>query len=204
MKQDWMAIQKEYDSGTSYDQLIKIFKISTATLNRAKKKGLFKPRSMSEGIKLYKKLNPEKIKHSSETKIKISTARKLFIEKNPDKVPYRLYHYAKHKPYTETYFIELFKKENINLKFHLDVGIYELDFYNKEAMLCVEIDGNQHYYDKRIIESDIRRTKYLEKLGWTVVRIRWSEYKKKTYEEKKQVIEYIKNTLELLQNELQA
>jgi very-short-patch-repair endonuclease len=45
-------------------------------------------------------------------------------------------------------------------------------------MIDLEIDGNQHYLDERIVESDKRRTEYLENQGWTIVRVRWSEYQK--------------------------
>jgi len=196
-KYNWNDIQLSYDTEQlSLRDISKKFGCAMNTLIKAVKRGDLKTRSCSAGVKIAKIRKPQV--HSEETKKKISEIRKKFIQENPDKVPYRMYHYAKHKPYTETYFIDLFQKENIDLKFHLDVGIYELDFYNKDAMLCVEIDGNQHYYDKKIIESDIRRTKHLESLGWKVVRIRWSEYQKKTFDEKKQVIEYLKNIIEVL------
>ena len=79
--------------------------------------------------------------------------------------------------YPEEYFIDLFTAENINLKYHLQVSKYQLDFYNEDLKIDIEIDGEQHYIDKRIFKSDRERDKFLENLGWTVFRIRWSEYK---------------------------
>ena len=49
----------------------------------------------------------------------------------------------------------------------------------------IEIDGNQHRDDKRIAESDKRRNQYLLELGWTVVRIFWSDYCKLSFDQKK-------------------
>lgn len=121
----------------------------------------------------------------------ISNSMHNFLINNPDKVPYKLNHSSKIS-YPEQYFIDLFKKENINLKYHVTVGLYELDFYNENKKIDIEIDGEQHYVDKRIINSDIRRTKYLENLGWKIYRIRWSYYKRLSYIEKTNIINQIK------------
>lgn len=59
----------------------------------------------------------------------------------------------------------------------------------------LEIDGEQHYLDSKIAKSDLERTKYLESLGWTVIRIRWSNYQKLTLEEKKKLINDIKELM---------
>ena len=121
----------------------------------------------------------------------ISNGMHNFLINNPDKVPYKLNHSSKIS-YPEQYFINLFKKENINLKYHVTVGLYELDFCDKNKKIDIEIDGEQHYVDKRIINSDIRRTKYLENLGWKIYRIRWSYYKQLSYIEKTNIINQIK------------
>jgi very-short-patch-repair endonuclease len=193
-KYNWDEIQKFYDIGNSLRDLSKEFGCSMSAMVMAVRKNKLKTRNTTDAANFAKVRKPRT--HSEETKKKISDHRKKFIQENPDKVPYRMYHYSKHKPYTETYFIELFAKENIDLKYHLDVSIYELDFYNEDIKLCVEIDGNQHFYDQKIIESDLRRTKYLESLGWKVFRIRWSHYQRLTLEQKKETIQYIKNLIE--------
>ena len=41
-----------------------------------------------------------------------------------------------------------------------------------------EVDGEQHYKDQKIIESDKKRTEYLKKNGWKIIRIRWSKWQK--------------------------
>lgn len=130
-------------------------------------------------------------KHTEETKNKISNSRKKYLSEHPDKVPYLLNH-SSNKSYPETYFEQVFVDENIPLKYHLQVSKYELDFYNEDYKIDVEIDGEQHYLDKRIFESDKERNAYLESLGWTVFRIRWSEYKQLPLESKRSVIEDIR------------
>lgn len=131
-------------------------------------------------------------KQTSETREKISISRKKYLSNNPDKVPYLINHSSKIS-YPEEYFIDLFAAENINLKYHLQVSKYQLDFYNEDLKLDIEIDGEQHYIDKRIFKSDRERDKFLENLGWTVFRIRWSEYKSLDLDHKKLVINKIKD-----------
>jgi very-short-patch-repair endonuclease len=46
-------------------------------------------------------------------------------------------------------------------------GLITLDFYCHEAMLCVEVDGDQH--GKKVFQ-DRARDKYLEKCGILVLR----------------------------------
>ena len=131
---------------------------------------------------------------SEEHKKKISKSRKKYLEQHPEKVPYRLNHSSKIS-YPEQYFIDLFEAENIDLKYHLQISKYELDFYNEEKKLDLEIDGEQHYVDPRIAKSDIDRDIYMTSLGWTIKRIRWSEYKKLTLDKKVLVINEIKDLL---------
>lgn len=48
---------------------------------------------------------------------------------------------------------------------------YIVDFYCKDLMLAVEIDGSSHDYDEAIARDEIRQSK-LEKLGISFIRIR--------------------------------
>lgn len=128
--------------------------------------------------------------HTDETKKKISESRKHYIEEHPDEIPFKLNHSSK-KSYPEEYFEELFGKEGIPLKYHLQVGRYELDFYNEELMKYVEIDGEQHF-SEYMINHDAERDEFLLKLGWSGLRIRWSDYKALSLSEKKSVIDNIK------------
>ena len=131
---------------------------------------------------------------SDEQKKKISVSRTNFLKENPDKIPYLLNHSSKIS-YPEQYFIELFNLENIDLQYHKQVGLYQLDFYNEDKKLYLEIDGEQHYQEKSI-ERDEKRTQNLSSKGWKLImRIRWSEWKTYSEIEKKKVIEFIKDSL---------
>ena len=130
-------------------------------------------------------------KHTEETKEKISRARKDFLSQHPEKVPYVLNH-SSSTSYPEHYFIELFTKENIDLVYHHRISKYELDFCDLDRKIDIEIDGDQHYLDKRIRQSDIERDNYLQSLGWKVVRIKWSDYQRLSIEDRRKVIEEIR------------
>ena len=49
------------------------------------------------------------------------------------------------------------------------IGNYIVDFICQDRMLIIEADGGQHNH-KNNIEYDINRTKYLESLGYKVLR----------------------------------
>ena len=114
-----------------------------------------------------------------------------FLDEHPDKVPYLLNHSSK-MSYPEKYFIDLFDRENIPLDYHKQLGRYQLDFSNQDLKIDVEIDGEQHYVDKKIIEHDKIRNDYLTNLGWIIYRIRWSSYKQLSFEDKQKIIYEIK------------
>lgn len=174
-KYNWNEIQKFYDEGNTWKDVINNYNISNRGLSQAIKKGLFKTRTKSEANKMAHKKRPRK--HSEETKKKLSDIRKKFLSENPDKVPYLLNHSSK-KSYPEEYFSKLFKIVGIDVVEKHRVWLYELDFSIPQRKIDIEIDGEQHYSDEKIIESDKRRNNYLEKRGWSIIRIRWSEYQR--------------------------
>lgn len=135
-------------------------------------------------------------KHSEETKQKLSDIRKKYLEKNPDKVPYLLNHTSKIS-YPEQYFLECLSDIE-NIEFQYPVFRYKLDFANIVEKLYLEIDGEQHYVDKRIIEHDIKRTAKLKELGWNGFRIRWASFQKLTDKEKKENILEIRSLMKWL------
>lgn len=133
---------------------------------------------------------------SESTKNLISEARKKYLKDNPDKIPYLLNHSHK-ESYPEKYFKSIFEKEGIEFVKEYRVGTYHLDFAILEYKIDIEIDGDQHYLDKKIIESDLKRNNFLEENGWDILRIKWSDYKKLSKDEKYKYIsdikEYINN-----------
>ena len=132
--------------------------------------------------------------HSEKTKAQLSELRKEYLEKHSDKVPYLLNH-SSSISYPEQYFIDLFEKEKINLDYHYQCGKYQLDFYNLDKKIFVEIDGEQHYVDKKIIKSDKLRNQFFNEQGWSGLRIRWSFYQSLTFSEKHKIIEKIREFL---------
>ena len=132
-------------------------------------------------------------KMPSSTKQKISSACKAFYQSHPELIPYKLHHSSK-ESYPEKYFRELFEKETIEgIVQEFPVGRYSLDFAIPSLMIDIEIDGSQHINDKRIIEHDKTRNKYLSDLGWKIIRINWSEWQKMSRQEKIEFISKLKN-----------
>lgn len=54
------------------------------------------------------------------------------------------------------------------------VGRFFIDFAFLDSMIALEVDG-RHHDEKLVKEKDQRKTEYLEKEGWRVVRIKWSK-----------------------------
>lgn len=144
--------------------------------------------------------NAKRGPHTEETKKKLSEIRKRYLMDNPDKVPYKLNHSSK-ESFPEKYFSEVFQKENIRVEKYYQVGLYELDFCIPEKKIDIEIDGNQHYDDNKIVESDRRRTAYLEADGWDVIRIRWSDYNKLSHDEKSEFVKNLKKYIKKIYEE---
>lgn len=134
-------------------------------------------------------------RHSEESKKKISTSMKKYLTENPDKVPYLLNHYSHGPSYPEIYWMDLIAKEKLDLSYHKQIWLYQLDFFNGEKKIDLEIDGKQHENDPRIKESDLRRTQYLENLGWKVIRVKWDEWKSSSKKKKKVFVETLRKLL---------
>lgn len=101
-------------------------------------------------------------------------------------VPYLLNHKGKGPSYPERYFTEAFK--GLPLVREYRVGLYSLDFANLDKKIDIEIDGEQHYDDARIVEHDLRRTTYLEENGWTVIRVRWAHFKRLSPDDRRSLV----------------
>ena len=101
----------------------------------------------------------------------MSAHRKNYLKEHPEKVPYLLNHSSK-QSYPEEYFQKLFLQENLALDYHVQFSKYQADFCNIEKKVDVEIDGDQHFLDKKIAQIDLERDSYFYSLGYTVYRIR--------------------------------
>ena len=159
-----------WNKGLTKETDKRLFKKSETYKNRVKEGKIIPPQTGKPLSEEHKKL--------------ISKSRKDFLDKNPDKVPYKLNHYSKGMSYPEKYFKDIFEKENIKYEQEVRISLYSLDFVLFNKKINIEIDGEQHYTDKRIIESDKKRTNFLEKNGWKVIRIRWSNWQKMSKKEK--------------------
>lgn len=132
---------------------------------------------------------------TKEQREKISNIRKKYLDEHPEKVPYLLNHKSNGRSYPEEYFKELFEKENILFEEQFSVGRFHLDFANPKLKFYVEIDGEQHYVDERILNSDVIRNEKLAELGWSGIRIRWAHWQKLSNNEKAKIIQQIKNKM---------
>jgi len=139
---------------------------------KAKELSLPIPKGANTGKKGY-----WKGKHlTEEIKRKMSKTMKKKIAEGSFIVPYKRNHSSK-VSYPEKYFMEVFKE--LPVKYNYQVGLYQLDFAIPEKKTYVEIDGEQHYVDKRIVKHDKERTEKLNALGWNCLRrVRWSEFQK--------------------------
>ena len=133
---------------------------------------------------------------SDEVRLKISKSRKRYLISHPDKVPYVLNH-SSNESFPEKFFRTAFENEKFP-QFIQDKYVqgYFLDFAFPEKHLYVEVDGEQHYLDKRIVEHDKVRTQVLNTTEWRCVcRIRWSKFQKLSDEYKHRFILGLKNKL---------
>ena len=190
-KYNWKEIQKYYNEGHSWKEITKKFFCYSSSIVMAIKRGDFISHTVSDASKLARIRYPEKFLHSEETKRKLSEIRKKFLRDHPERPLYPV----KKLYYPEQYFREVFEKENIPLGYHKRISIYELDFYNDEKKIAIEVDGEQHYLYKSIVESDKRKDAYLEDQGWKIFRIRWSAYQKLPKSERERVVREIKAIL---------
>lgn len=184
-------IQSLYDNGFGgRKKIAKEVGLSEGAITTLANRGLVKFwRTKSEMLSLAGR----KRNISSETKKKISESRKRYLAENPDKIPYRLNHKSKGESYPERYFREWLEKENIQFKQEFRFGVYSFDFLVND-LIDLEIDGSQHYVDKRINSSDLLRDKQTEDAGFKVYRINWSEYQQ--LENKKSFLSDLKNWIE--------
>lgn len=127
-------------------------------------------------------------KHTDEEKKKISNSmKKIYEGKSIWKTQIE-----KRKSYAEQYFDDCFPE----LERNYHVSRYFLDLANPNKKVYLEIDGEQHYNDPKVVEHDKERTLLLEEEGWRLVkRIRWSNFKSLSSEEKRDLIDSLRKEL---------
>ena len=150
----------------------------TNQYTKAKELGLPKPEISDESRKKRSDANKRRPPMSEETKKKISKSRIKFLRENPHMVPYKLNHYSKGRSYAEEYWKTILDSNNLTYDEQYQIGPYQLDFAFVTDKIDLEIDGDQHHLDQRVVKSDIRRNEYLGTLGWKTIRIKWSDYQK--------------------------
>ena len=180
---DWTLIQKDHDDGMTWEQLRIKYGVAFASISKAKERGDFISRNKSEALKLV----PGR-PLTEDHKLKLSIARTKYLKENPDKVPYKLNHYSKGQSYPESYFEKWLLNEEVSFISEQQVSIYSIDF--RIGNIALEIDGEQHYVDKRIVKSNFYRDEYLKSLGIETIRVRWAHYQKLSNEDKK---DYLNN-----------
>lgn len=179
-KYDWTLIQKFHDEGGTWREARSAFGVTMGAIAKASKRGDFAPRNISEAVKLSRKKGRGKSFHTAETKAKMSKARIKFLEANPDKNPYRLYHSSK-KSYPEQRFEDALKsKEITGWVYAYQNSIYEYDFAFPEQKIDVEIDGRTHLME-HVQEIDRRRDAFSRSQGWVVLRFSASRVKHDVY-----------------------
>jgi predicted DNA-binding protein YlxM (UPF0122 family) len=104
IRYNWKELQKYYNEGHTWAELTKKFGVSLDAIHKAVKRGDFVSRNASEARILSHSLNGS-LKHSEETKQKISESRTRYLRENPDKVPYLINHSSK-KSYPEKLFYQ--------------------------------------------------------------------------------------------------
>ena len=138
-------------------------------------------------------LNPGKVwlgrKHTEETKKKMSTSHKAICQ---GKSIWST-QIEKRRSYAEQYFAGIFT--DAEQQYHVDR--YFLDFAWPDKKVYVEIDGEQHYNDPKVVAHDVDRTKNLKECGWQcIARIRWSSFKRMQKEQQACFVEDIKLLIE--------
>ncbi len=89
---------------------------------------------------------------------------------------------------------EFLRKYSVRFNRQRIIGNYIVDFYCAKARLVVELDGSQHFEDKKR-EEDEKRTRFLENLGLLVLRFSNLEINESFYEVCTVIDQTVKNRL---------
>lgn len=187
-------MEEYYYDNHSIRDVAKKFNTTEMKIRVLRNKGLVHMERTPEQKRRLNSVKHVGIKHSEKTKKKLSLIRKQWIAENPDKSPYIVSHKSRGETYPEKYFREWLEKENIPFQQEYKFKLYAFDFLVNER-IDLEIDGDQHKNDKRIIEHDIKRDNKSKDAGFIVYRIIWSDYQKLNQEERETFLYDLKNFL---------
>lgn len=170
-KLDWLLIQKFYDEGHSTKETINHFKISGRSLELAKNRGDFTPRSQSEGQVLSHQKNPRT--HTDKTKEK---QRQAMLKRRANGYNWSFAHSKNNGvSYPEQFWMAVIENEfqDKNYIFQYQLGRFAIDFAWPHKKIALEIDGDQHYTQKEQKIRDKNKEMLLKENGWVLIRIRW-------------------------------
>jgi very-short-patch-repair endonuclease len=154
---NWLCHTKNLNKGKNNSMYGKTHKKESKTKMSLAKKGNPQPLQSKLKKELYK-IHPEK--HPNH----ILSKNRNRMKKSTEKVMFRIL--------SDSGFA--YKKDFF---FNYNVYPYWLDFAIPEIKLAIETDGKRWHADKK---KDLLRTKYLNKLGWNVIRFTDEELKKPT------------------------
>lgn len=117
------------------------------------------------------------MKHTEESKRKISEKRKKWLAENPDKHPWKSSNKFKSKPCEKAK--EFLKQMNIQFIGEYDPKIngrnFSIDIALPDKKIAIEINGNQHYEKTGELKPYYqKRQDLLEADGWTVYQVHYS------------------------------
>lgn len=140
---DWTAIQLAHNNGSTWKDLSKKFNITNYSLAKGKKDGLFVSVSLKEAMKR----SPNGCKgHSRESKVKISNARKKYLETHPHPWANKSHNYSAPCELLKS----LFRDEGIDFIEEFQPlkekgRFFAIDIYFPKLKLGIEINGTNHY-----------------------------------------------------------
>lgn len=165
---DWNELQEAYNKGYSYKELKKIYGVTSKSIQKAIKRGQFKPRPLSESMKRsfengkrdrFAMWTPERRKAQSEAK------KKLYAE-HPEKHPNRkLANNRTKMSYPEKLVNDWLTSQGIEFIHQRHIDKYFVDF--NIGSLCIEVDGKAFHN----AEYDANRDKVIESLGFKIRRV---------------------------------
>lgn len=175
-KLNWKEIQSFYDTGKTWRDIVKAFNISFQMLTEASKLGLFHSLNNKKSIDLmWKRKGHIGKKHTEESKLKLSIARKKYLSENPTIASWKTNDKFSSIP------CEKIKKElsllNIEFIEELMPLIHKQRFFAADIafpskMIIFEINGAQHYSsDGKLKPYYQERHDLIEAEGWKVYEI---------------------------------